>query len=89
MLQVAIAYNGIGLLLEILGLMMLLIPTKISVSPKASIGYQANQSVYPIMGERPNNNEVPNNQTNPRTYTYGIFVIASGLAFQFIAMFLS
>lgn len=87
MLQVSLAYNGTGLLLEIVGLIMLLIPNKISLPPKSNVGYQANQFVYPIMGERPVNQNQPNNQNSPFTYTAGIVVIVLGLLFQFIAMF--
>jgi len=87
MLQVSLAYNGTGLLLEIVGLIMLLIPNKISLPPKSNVGYQTNQYVYPIMGERPVNQNQSNNQSSPFTYTAGIIVIVLGLLFQFIAMF--
>ena len=87
MLHLSLAYNGTGLLLEVIGLILLLIPNKISLPPKSNVGFQANQYVYPIMGERPVNNNQSNNQNPPRTYTVGILVIVLGLLFQFIAMF--
>ncbi len=87
MLHLSLAYNGTGLLLEIVGLIMLLVPSKISLPPKSNVGYQSDQQVYPIMGERPVNQNQSNNQNSPFTYTAGIVLIIMGLLFQFIAMF--
>jgi hypothetical protein len=86
MLQVSVIYNGTGLLLEIIGLIMLLVPNKISLPLKSNVEYQANQFVYPIMGERPVNNDL-SNQNLLRMNSLGIIIIVLGLVFQFIAMF--
>ena len=74
------AYNGIGLILEIIGLVLLLNPIKIiNVRPEVfqSKGYFAFKT---------KNNDTLNSQSSPRIYNVGIFVIILGLIFQFIAI---
>ena len=80
------AYNGVGLLLEMIGLLLVLIPGKI-INSKSVAGYQTNTYfASPIrVGQTVNNTQ--SNQSQTQTYTAGIFVIILGLFFQFLAMF--
>ena len=81
------AYNGVGLLLEMIGLLLLLIPGKI-INSRSVDGYQTNAYfASPIrVGQAVNSTQ--NNQSQTQTtYTAGIFVIILGLFFQFLAMF--
>ena len=78
-------YNGTGLLLEIIGLLVLLRSGRILKSKPVS-RFQSNEYfASPVRLELANSNLV--NQNQSQTYSVGIYIIILGLFFQFIAMF--
>ena len=73
-------YNGIGLILEIIGLVLLLNPIKISNVRHVVLQSKDNFAF------KTKYDKTLNSQDSPRTYNGGILIIILGLVFQFIAM---
>ena len=73
-------YNGFGLVLEIVGLVLLLNPIKIIAV--RHLDFQSKQSV----AFKTKYEETMPVGSGSRIYNAGIFIIIMGLVFQFIAM---
>src|SRR2546428_9864107 len=77
------AYNGVGLLLEMIGLLLVLIPGKI-INSRSVDGYQTNAYFASPIRLEQQVNTAQGNQSQTQTYTAGIFVIILGLFSSFL-----